>query len=966
MKNIAFENINLTNTAGKGEYFGVITSNNGNLENIQFKDINIKATGISYVGAIGGMTSGDIHNVNIDNLDIIDGKDYLGGLIGNLNVNLNERIDKIVANNVTIQSTGNYIGGIIGQQRGDNVVIEDVTISNSNIKGTSFIGGVIGNAANGDFSKFTVNNTNIEGVDYVGGIFGHSSDWLIGNRNYMEVDSSTIKGNGNYIGGIAGYNASGFNYYWNIRNTEIIANNTNTLYVGGLVGQLDQGHVEKFQVENIQINGNASSVGGVIGNSIAASNLGQGYVTNAEITGRQSVGGLCGDVSALNMYSIYINAKVNASASNAGGIVGYMSNTYMEEARNIIQINQVAVLDSIVTAPTNAGGMIGNIAVNIFRDKSFYYNNYIDADVTSENSSTGSLLIGGRPDENSYLTNTYVYKYSTLNGDYVYATNDNVENEQYLIREYLDKTETLRDKVGLGTTYWNYTPIAEGKYPKINDSYLYKPESQTGIDLPTDPDISIIGDTTNKEDKNNTATPNANSTNGQNELANNGIATQSIEALPDWTVYSVSVDEVNVDFSEVPQGTSFIYYVNGQEKEKVELSKKTYTFKYNYQDKLEIKLTNGVDEETITIMPDDVRSEASLVGDNYAYLAGTNMYVEGKIRNGEYVNIYKGNALNNEGTVINISTNEIIEKDVETVLEQTETPIETYEYKGNTINTYGTYSTVNGNTKLQIYNVRSGKLSALSNNLDMKINNYISDNYNNKEYQTILSKNGEIVDLKEKLQYPGNFFSRNIKQIVQNNDQEKTEMMVLYNTGKVIVFNYVTGEVIYENDEKADEGLVDYIAGSVSNIWDNYEEKQEEYSKGKELAAKLSEMPIEEAMKQKNNNNNGTAIEMANNEQEESNTITNSVDNYITVYNGNTDEYDVYSANEIIGGKEESPVSETTKIKQNGLENIYKYATKEETKPQTNGAVIVAVIIVVAIIALVILRRIIINNNRKK
>ena len=105
---------------------------------------------------------------------------------------------------------------------------------------------------------------------------------------------------------------------------------------------------------------------------------------------------------------------------------------------------------------------------------------------------------------------------------------------------------------------------------------------------------------------------------------------------------------------------------------------------------------------------------------------------------------------------------------------------------------------------------------------------------------------------------------------------------------------------------------------------------------------------------------------MANNEQEESNTITNSADNYITVYNGNTDEYDVYSANEIIGGEEENPVSETEKIKQNGLENIYKYATKEETKPQTNGAVIVAVIIVVAIIALVILRRIIINNNRKK
>ena len=116
-------------------------------------------------------------------------------------------------------------------------------------------------------------------------------------------------------------------------------------------------------------------------------------------------------------------------------------------------------------------------------------------------------------------------------------------------------------------------------------------------------------------------------------MSNNGIVTQSLEGLPTATVYPVSVNEINIDFSDIPEGVSFTYSVNDEivesetrennesteansinANELIDLTQKTYTFKYNYQDTLEIKLTNGIDEETITITPDDVRSEASLIG----------------------------------------------------------------------------------------------------------------------------------------------------------------------------------------------------------------------------------------------------------------------------------------------------------------------------------------------------------------
>ena len=271
-------------------------------------------------------------------------------------------------------------------------------------------------------------------------------------------------------------------------------------------------------------------------------------------------------------------------------------------------------------------------------------------------------------------------------------------------------------------------------------------------------------------------------------------------------MYPVSVNEINIDFSDIPEGVSFTYSVNDEivesetrennesteansinANELIDLTQKTYTFKYNYQDTLEIKLTNGIDEETITITPDDVRSEASLIGNNNAYLLGTSLYINGELQQGEYVNVYEGYALNSSGQVLELATKQTVtnaddtgkesvdentdegsiadtmnnitatenttandnmaeaNEEVITALQQTTTPLHTYNYNGNTIEVYGTYSIVNNNIKSQIYNVRNGELSAIASNVDMKVGNSIIDNYNDKEYQTILTSNGELM-----------------------------------------------------------------------------------------------------------------------------------------------------------------------------------------------------------------------------
>ena len=989
IKNIGFENINLSNSAGSGSYFGVIASNNGNIENLKFSEILIDGNGINYVGLIGNMNAGNVDGVEIKDVTI-KGKDYTGGAIGYLDIGVNASAENISGDNITIEASGNRVGGLIGYMSGNTIEANNLSVSNSNISGKDYVGGAIGYLNFGNINYIKVNSTNISGNSYVGGNSGYiySED---GNyyRKYLQTESSTINGTGNYIGGITGWWDHGINTYITVNNSIINANSIESSYIGGILGASSWCSIQNFQINNSKILSNGNNIGGLGNCNSGGCGIYNGYIQDTDIQGNNSVGGLLGSTNYCTMNYIYLKVDVKANSHTAGGLIGYLDNINMTAAQYKIEFYSIMVLDSDISAPTKAGGLIGDIAKEIYRNDSFYEHNYVDANVTSENSSTGSLIIGGRPDENPYITTTFVYKYSKLNEDYVYASNDNINDNQYLVRADLDKSETFSNKIGLGTVY-AYDSVAEGKYPKISDTLLYKPELQTGIDLPTDPDITIIN-----------SLDDINTVGNKNNLTNTSdISTQSIEALPTITAYPVSVNEINIDFSSMPEGVEFTYYVNGKSNgDGVALAKKTYTFNYNYQDTLEIKLTNGQEENSITISPDKVRSEASLVGGDNAYTLGTSLYINGELQQGEYVNLYGGYALDKNGQMLDMTTKQLSNSDETiTTLSETTKPLHTYNYKDSNIEVYGTYSKINDNIKSQIYNVRSGILSALSSNTDMKIDNSITDNYNNKEYQTILKTSGELVDLKEKLQYPSNFLSSNIKQIVQNQDAEKPEMMVLYNTGKVIVFNYVNGNIIYENNEKADTGLVSYLTRSIANIWNDYEDKQQEYEKSKELETKLAKLPVEEALKESNkeivegatnnlnistnnistdntNNMSGNSTGSNNsNNPNNSNTSTNTGSNsnttsdsdYITVYNENTGEYEVYSEDEILNGEEENPVSETEKIKQNGLEGIYGYNSKqEETKPQANGAIIVVVIIVVAIISLVVLRKIVYKNNQK-
>ena len=781
--------------------------------------------------------------------------------------------------------------------------------------------------------------------------------------------------------------------------------------------------VNRFQVKNTNIIGKGTNIGGVLGYSSYSSTTQYGYVQNVRIEGARNVGGILGISSYRIIANVFVNANVKATANTAGGVIGYIENKNTTAVSNTTKIQSSMVLDTTVEAPTNAGGLVGDMDTELYKVIDLLYNDYVEADIISSDNDTSSLLIGGMPTENPYVKNSYVYRYSTINGQYVYETDDVIEESQYLEREDLESQSTYANKIGLGTTYFSYNSLAEGKYPKIADSYLYKPELQQGVDLPEDPSnlstnmtLMNLEPEENGEDTQNGTEGNANT---QNETDLESIEEKSTETqsneLPEITAYPISVSEMNIDFNYIPENTYFTYYVNGEEKGRSLIEKRTYTFTYNFQDTIEIRLEKLAEEnikaenatsvieqtKTVVITPENLQNKISITNGTYAYLQGNTLYIGSETQEGEYVHLYEGKALDKEGSIYNIETEaqegreqeemtqgKEIEKEnaevgFETRLEDETKARKAYDYQGNAINVYGIYSTINGNVKAQIYTVKNGRLSAISNKVEMKIGEEVVDSYNEKDYQTILGTDGIVYDLKEKLNYPENFENKDIEQIEV--DSNNPMVMVYYTSGKVVVFNYVTGEEIYNNNVKEEISLFAYIKESFTNPKLLYEDTGTEYKKGQELIEKLEETPISIAItmnqsedtqgnnEQKENEQENTTINntaentqnsVTNGESSGNNSIetTNQNKNYISVYNPETKNYDIYEEERLIESEEEEPETENAKIQANGLEEFYNAnISKGEKIQNVNGFIIVTISIIAILVILLILRK----NMRK-
>ena len=495
LSNIKFEDISIRNQYLEN-VTGVIAISTASMEKLSFSNIQINAEKMSYVGCIGKYMGSNIKNIELNEIHI-EGNQYIGSLLGRTYSGV---IDTITAKSIYIKGNSNYVGGIIGyiEDIGGSYYTQNINISDSYIEGKDNVGGVIGIGMGNHLNAI---NVEVTGVNSVGGIFGNKS---YSNTHYGQTEKHTffttedsrIYGTGSNVGGIAGN--SNYMLYCSVKNTNIEMTNVNASKVGGIAGY-SGGAIQYASVENTNIISSGSKVGGIIGES--AHQIYFAYVRNSNIEGYSLIGGICGTQFTSDIVATYNNATIITNTHTAGGIVGYLSNKGMTATNRRIQIYNNYVGNGTIKGNSNIGGMMGDIAEDLYTAKSFYYRNYIEVQLESNDSNTTSLGIGGRPDQNTVLANTYYYKYSIINGQ-----NPNEENEifikqdQYLKEEDLKLQSTYTSKLIWSTSYFNFSVIANNKYPTLNTKNL---GNQDGIDLPVDSEhiVGNIVDTNSLENE---------------------------------------------------------------------------------------------------------------------------------------------------------------------------------------------------------------------------------------------------------------------------------------------------------------------------------------------------------------------------------------------------------------------------------------------------------------------------------
>ena len=1042
LSDVTFEDINIENTAA---YTGIIAKCSAQeIRNVDFRNIviNSETKKNNYVGCIAYNSCVSINDIYLENITCY-GLGSVGGFVGYSYPGV---FDNIVANNIKINPTesgyigGSNVGGIFGviiRTTAYKNLITNLSISDSLIKSNSgsYIGGIVGQFNCSSAKEFYVKNVKIDcnNGTYVGGFAGYTY-W---GTSSVYINGINIKTNGGTtVGGVFGHSASSetdiyIEGYVDGTNVYNIVNAPNAQNVGGIAG-FTWGTFNRNYVKNLVITGK-NNVGGILGlgHSVGIVNS---MCQLCEITGNTNVGGTIGTIqpdaytraTALTLYNTYNDSKVVATGNEgvAGGIIGYLNNSRMNNKTYVSSMyrNYAGGTDIRAKRGGLAGALIGKLEKPVYylnNSTKYYYSNLlvtnkIDAsdmsyqivrpignidnlidnhvevylDPEGENGETIEVPISRRvPEEEtmSRLFNSVFYEYVYEGGHKALRASD---------LNSLKDISLYKDTLLFGNNNANYT------YTDINIKFpiLYTmPKAKT-------PANTFADGTTKTYMQTGIFLPEQSTTLTSLGINLTSLSSSQVETLPTYNIYASDVNKINIDFSKTSDKLYFAYKMSdGNMSEAIPIKNRTYTFEYNFNSSFEFILSNGTDEEKKFIVPTEVHRLVSVNNGNYYYIDGSDLVENGvKTSNGSFVNLFNGKALKTTGEIYDLNTHKVIGTVSGTMLVEETMPIQKFIYHSNIVETYYHYLKIIGEQEnianYQMF-TKNGNIFILDGSLKTYGDSIIVDSFNNKEYQTVLGLDGTLYDLKDKINYPENFVNENILQMTNNIDKDGNTILILYEDGRAYAFNYITGNVIFDSNEKA-ENFITSLFNNLRNLTKSspklYEANKEEYEEAVELEEKLKEIPIEDVQLNLTNSdkeapkitkdeevNNPKEVKVdntqeyiddeTNNDSETSKTTgqdekdgkenavsgnnknikdsegnkakaekaktsenSNKKNDYATVYDSETNSYLVYKVASIIGQTEESEVAVSETEKLNRNPELKEYYEIAEGK-QTTG-----------------------------
>ena len=368
-----------------------------------------------------------------------------------------------------------------------------------------------------------------------------------------------------------------------------------------------------------------------------------------------------------------------------------------------------------------------------------------------------------------------------------------------------------------------------------------------------------------------------------------GMGTFSSKSLLDkFHIYSSGIDSINIEFDELSDDLSFTYKINNDEYT-TKVENRVYTLYYDYKSNIEIILKDTFNSKKINLSSDDLAKHILYFNNDYYNLNSDNcLYKNNSLLVTDVVHLYDTLALLSNGKIYDLSSNKVLSSNSSFGILSIPTPLKTYILNDSVINTFYNFTLINNE-------IIDGQMFIKDNNVymfnnDNALNNYnLYNKYNTEEYRIVLNKDGSLSSYMAPINYPNSFANANINEIAFDENSSETVIMVKYNSSNILIFNYITGEELYDYGEEMNVSLFQYLSSSFSNNTYSLSNVSGEYKQSKNFIDLL------------NSSTDSNVYDIVNMYVSSSNDASNLLNQeYISVYNSNINSFDVYNINDII------------------------------------------------------------------
>jgi hypothetical protein len=259
------------------------------------------------------------------------------------------------------------------------------------------------------------------------------------------------------------------------------------------------------------------------------------------------------------------------------------------------------------------------------------------------------------------------------------------------------------------------------------------------------------------------------------------------------------------------------------------LEQRSYSFNYDFTTPLVVLVNQGGSVTSFSVDPVGMRRSVMVYGDALYHVTAAGVQSsELGLLPGTYLHLQNGEALAEGGVVYDLASGSIARHVGEFALvEGGPVPLFSGSADGATLQTFKGYTVVgDGVTQPMRILASDGTLFPVDPALPVvadavlagvrEVGSSAADGSASGEagdsYLTVLDDEGNIVDTQGALTYPENFSASGVAEMSNNLGSDSSIVMVRYSNGKVVAFNYLSGETVELVDAAGDESFADYTS----------------------------------------------------------------------------------------------------------------------------------------------------------